>query len=222
MRSTPTFTRNAGFSLIELLCVIAVIATLTAILIPAVSVVSRRADDTKCRGSLHHWGVAMQLYALDHEGRLPGPSYANILPTALAENNRHLFAYLAPYMGLINSRDSTLPLEYYCPGWLREAEGTTGPVYYLYNRAISLGDEAQTTVFPFGQTTGNVPGMKLAYLQTLVDSSKTIAMMDIDGAMMSSGAKASYGDQVPQEPVHGEHRNVLFLDWSVGTKPVSQ
>jgi prepilin-type N-terminal cleavage/methylation domain-containing protein len=56
----------AAFTLIELLAVIAVIAILGAILIPAVSHVRESAHSTKCISNLRHLGVATSLYLTDN------------------------------------------------------------------------------------------------------------------------------------------------------------
>ncbi len=61
-----------GFTLIELLTVIAVIGLLAAILIPSLGAVRVRADQTTCASNMRQIGAAVQLYANEHSGRLPG------------------------------------------------------------------------------------------------------------------------------------------------------
>lgn len=60
-----------GFTLIELLTVILVIAILAGILIPALSGVRRSALNTKDHANLKSIFTALNVYALDHDGRLP-------------------------------------------------------------------------------------------------------------------------------------------------------
>jgi prepilin-type processing-associated H-X9-DG protein len=57
--------------LIELLTVIAVIAVLAAILLPALSKASERARAIFCLNNTKQLGLAWQLYADEHDGRLP-------------------------------------------------------------------------------------------------------------------------------------------------------
>jgi prepilin-type N-terminal cleavage/methylation domain-containing protein/prepilin-type processing-associated H-X9-DG protein len=63
--------RPAGFTLIELLVVIAIIAILAAIMIPAMANALGAAHRTKCTNDLHQIGVAMNMYATDHDGVYP-------------------------------------------------------------------------------------------------------------------------------------------------------
>lgn len=62
---------NIGFTLIELLVVIAVIAILAAILLPALAAARGRAQGMICLSNTRQLTLAWQLYADDHNGRLP-------------------------------------------------------------------------------------------------------------------------------------------------------
>lgn len=59
----------------------AIIAVLTALTVPAVSKVKQRAYSTHCRGNLSQLGLAVRMYVDDNEGRLP------VLTNALQAKN---------------------------------------------------------------------------------------------------------------------------------------
>lgn len=61
----------AAFTLIELLVVVAIIAILTALLLPLSSNLIDRAKLTECLSSQRQIGVAMHLYAADNSGKFP-------------------------------------------------------------------------------------------------------------------------------------------------------
>ena len=62
--------RKRGFTLIEMLVVIAIIVVLMAIIFPIYSVVRRRARETQCVNNLNQLTVALKQYREDH-GRYP-------------------------------------------------------------------------------------------------------------------------------------------------------
>jgi len=63
---------EAGFTLVELLIVIAIIAVLAAILLPILAHARERANQTKCMSNLRNLAIALNEYADDNHGRYPG------------------------------------------------------------------------------------------------------------------------------------------------------
>src|SRR5262249_21367106 len=62
---------EAAFTLIELLCVIAIITILAAMLFPALAKVRDRAKRIQCVNQLRQTGLAFHAFAHDHDGRFP-------------------------------------------------------------------------------------------------------------------------------------------------------
>jgi len=114
-----------GFSLVELLVVLVVMAVLAALIAGAVGRAAEEANLVACRSNLHGLGLALLVYAKDHQGALPvsgtldGPHPD--LAAALARG-----AYLAD------------PRAYYCPAETQpdrqfsEANVAAGRIGYFY------------------------------------------------------------------------------------------
>jgi prepilin-type N-terminal cleavage/methylation domain-containing protein/prepilin-type processing-associated H-X9-DG protein len=63
--------RTAGFTLLELLVVVAIIATLAAILFPVFAQARSKARAVVCLSSVKQWGMATLLYTQDYDERFP-------------------------------------------------------------------------------------------------------------------------------------------------------
>lgn len=63
--------RRGGFTLIELITVIAIISLLTVLALPEVDRLTNRVRSVACMSNLRQIGVAVGLYAADNEGKMP-------------------------------------------------------------------------------------------------------------------------------------------------------
>lgn len=79
--------RSGGFTLIELMIVIAIIAILAAILVPNFIRARAQGQFTACKSNLKNIGTALEMYSTDASGRYPTaitalqPNYLKTIPT---------------------------------------------------------------------------------------------------------------------------------------------
>jgi prepilin-type N-terminal cleavage/methylation domain-containing protein/prepilin-type processing-associated H-X9-DG protein len=67
--------RATAFTLVELLVVIAIIAVLASLAYAGAGAMIGKGHATKCLANMRQIGAAMQMFAGDHDGRLPGTSH---------------------------------------------------------------------------------------------------------------------------------------------------
>jgi prepilin-type N-terminal cleavage/methylation domain-containing protein len=88
--------KNGAFTLVELLVVIAVIAILASLLLPALSRARAKAHSTQCISNLRQWGLAFRQYADDNKDCLPRRGQG-IQPLAQIDRPEDWFNCLPPY-----------------------------------------------------------------------------------------------------------------------------
>jgi prepilin-type N-terminal cleavage/methylation domain-containing protein/prepilin-type processing-associated H-X9-DG protein len=74
---------SRAFTLVEMLVVIAIIGLLAALLLPALSRAKTHAHAATCRNNLRQWGMATQLYAVEHDDYLVPEGVEN--PTSMSQ-----------------------------------------------------------------------------------------------------------------------------------------
>jgi prepilin-type N-terminal cleavage/methylation domain-containing protein/prepilin-type processing-associated H-X9-DG protein len=131
-----------GFTLVELLVVIAVIAILAALLLPALNRAKYAAVALACRNNLKQWGLATHLYATGHDDFLPPEGAPN--PSA-ADTNTGWYVQLPVELNLpryvempwrTNALADAGNTVWLCPGNLRRSN-TNNLFHYCLNEAVN-------------------------------------------------------------------------------------
>jgi len=88
-----------AFTLIEVLVVIAIVAILAALLLPALAAAKERGRQSQCLNEFRQWGLAMKMYVNDNEDYFPrerGINNTNPWPVVAAATNRDVWYNALP------------------------------------------------------------------------------------------------------------------------------
>jgi prepilin-type N-terminal cleavage/methylation domain-containing protein len=132
--------KGGGFSLVELLVVVAVIAILAALLLPALGRGKAEARRTQCLSQLQQWGAGLQLYVLDNEEEIPRRGQG-VRPLTQLDRPEDWFNALAPelavqgfgeYVRNAGTNAASPPALFICP------EARPAPARYFLSYAMNM------------------------------------------------------------------------------------
>lgn len=144
--------KKAAFTLVELLVVIAVIAILAGLLLPALSKAKEKAYRICCVNNLKEWGQAMSMYTDDNNDFYPASR--DLLYAATADNNpvwseMYADATASPAIGLSDWFNALPPYVSSPPLWQYGANNISNNVF-TYAKSIYICPTAAAipTVWP--------------------------------------------------------------------------
>jgi prepilin-type N-terminal cleavage/methylation domain-containing protein/prepilin-type processing-associated H-X9-DG protein len=210
----PRRSPNRGFTLVELLVVIAVVAILTGILLPVFSQAREAARRTSCAGNLHQLGQALALYVSDNDDHWP--SIWN------GQWNAHEGAQLnwpAAIFPLVRSAQV-----YKCPSDpLDEVAVSYAGNLWLHNRAESTIERPAECLALIDGFTGEGPeydpDADEAYtFNGLPMRECSIQGLNSDYTLWNLASRITRSDK--GLPRHNGRNSILFVDGHLGSSPV--
>ena len=210
---------RAGFTLIEVLVVIAIIAILTATLLPVLANAKKKGVQVKCMSNLKQIGIGLQMFADDNEDFLPGPLAAGARASYDKTSSQELIYHIATYVGdPAPSPKTTISRVFRCPGYERNAPALTslvGRKVFLLNDDADANPLSKVPPFGYPFPPDEANPIKLAMFDNNLPPSSVFAVTDVDQSIPILNPTISWWTDLPNKPVHGSVRNQLFFDWHV-------
>lgn len=208
-----------GFTLMELLVVIVIIAALAAIGFPVNAKMRASSQRSRCIAQLRTWSVAMGGYAADHDGKIEWKPWPSIGADPLQYS-----PYVAYWTGDSQERTGfdTQLRQRCCPAdpWKKTAGGPNSPVTYAMIQPAGIAGVG---------ITGRSNGKSSAYpLSRISRPSRFMLMCDATGSGYTVSTAAQFNSKVKPLTASGSadrhiHAvNVLLADYSVTTMKWSE
>ncbi len=226
---TRSISCRRAFTLIELLVVIAIVATLAALVLPALASAKSKSKGTACLSNLKQLGVAIRAYAEDSSGDIPyGPkapaftSPFDLYPSTGAPTSLISLGNGAPAaLGLLlQSYVAGQPKVLFCPGsdQFLDTDAQLAQVglgqaqcsyYYRHAGNTLLFDNPATPFLPVHIKLDNLGANR---------NGLPIRALAIDTEFLCGPGLAPY-NVVPSTHHQQEYANILFSDGHVAARP---
>jgi prepilin-type N-terminal cleavage/methylation domain-containing protein len=222
------FKAAEGFTLLELLVVIAIIAILAALLLPVISAAKRKAQRTTCLNNLRQISLGVRMYSDDSHDSSPSVG-STASPSVFPPLFSGYKALMKNYVGLngASSRQDKLfqcPADTFYPSWY-----VTNAAWPFHFVSRSLHDEplfdyssyafngGDNTPRKFGVLTPDYPGLGGVRLSAVRHPVRTVLVAEVAAlAPYSWHDSSSHGVAHSDGTLYNDSKNVVsFVDGHV-------
>lgn len=206
LRAVPA----AGFTLLELMAVMVVVAILIVLLISGSGVARDSVDSLKCRNNMRQVAAAVLLYSQDNDGYLPGRNYGlSAAQSFYGRARNQLATEIAPYIGLPEQMPThILAPVFLCPTFARKYPELvqTSPQRFIWQLNITNQIADDPFSWPFGRISEGRTSLRLEQIQ---DTASSMIMQEADQTLITSNWAAA------PEPFHRNGRHRVYFDGHV-------
>jgi prepilin-type N-terminal cleavage/methylation domain-containing protein/prepilin-type processing-associated H-X9-DG protein len=197
-----------GFTLVELLTVIAIVGVLAAIVIPSVAKLRSSANKTKCANNQRQLAMGVLSYASEYNGRLPATD------RSVTPNVRWIYQ-VAPYLGSggdpNKSNTGTLTAAFQCP-----ADPEAGAAFRDGNNSWDAVSYQHMLPFPFTHRENGIAIKSLPAIEKPGSHPMLIGAWTTGTTFYQRNSEfVKYVKRAPEGFMHGEGANVAYYDGSV-------
>ncbi len=214
--------RQTAFSLVEMLVVIAVIAVVISILLPAMQRARQAALRIQCASNLREMGIALEYYAMGNRNYLPwgywssGDGNPSGYTVAFDAIGRELYGRSTTLLGHVDNGGKT---KIYCPAFDSTAIYKAPGKYYTYAFTGGYG-QGEHGPFPCGNRSNIESRMRRNW--QIKHPQETVAFYDGGGGWHAERKEWNGQSRSGATPRarHITQFNVSFLDGHVETQPL--
>jgi prepilin-type N-terminal cleavage/methylation domain-containing protein len=195
--------QQGGFTLVELLVVIAVISILAGMLLPVLENVANQARGISCMNNLKQIGLGIMSYVEDNDGFMPCS-----LATNSASNYGSFYKQIDIYTGQRStSYDNPDPcVLYQCP--------SDENFFPAYGYLSSYGGNINCFIYSSSTTSAT-----LKRYNTITRPSKLRGILDLDDSFYTNPNLTTewyFGGLFKTEPRHNDSVSAMYMDYHVG------
>jgi prepilin-type N-terminal cleavage/methylation domain-containing protein len=218
-----------GFTLVEMLVVIAVIAILIALLLPVLSSAKARAQRTTCLNNLHQIALGVRMYSDDSNDASPTHNGEGLTSTNIVSLYAGYKALMKNYVGLngVSSSQDKLfqcPADTFYPNWII---APVGPPHYFVQKSLHDDPSWDFSSYAFNggdnvarkfyKKTVTYPGLGGVKLSSVRHPARTVLVAEIAAfGPWSWHDPSSHGVAHESGTLYNDSKNVVsFVDGHV-------